>query len=262
MSINQRPLKVSVIGAGPDLVLLHGWAMHSEIFSRLATDLAGQYRLHLVDLPGHGQNHALPLSADLGELAAQIAEVVPPAAWLGWSLGGLIALQAALDGTADIQQLILLSATPAFVQTDNWPIGMQAEVFLRFAEELETDYKATLQRFLAMGVGGSKDAGYQLRRLRGGLSSAPLPTQQTLLTGLDLLRTTDLSSSLSLLQLPVMLIGGGKDQLITPLAMRRTRKLIPDARLHILEASGHTPFIGQRRTVVTQINDFLREHHE
>src|SRR5690606_40089530 len=52
--------------------------------------LAPHFRLHLVDLPGHGHSRdsALPLHPAM--VASEIAARTPPAIWLGWSLGGLL----------------------------------------------------------------------------------------------------------------------------------------------------------------------------
>ncbi len=253
-------LKVQVTGSGPDLVLLHGWAMNSGIFSRLTAELEKHYRLHLVDLPGHGSNHEYTLTTDINELAVQIAAVVPPASWLGWSLGGLVALQAALAECTEVRRLILLSATPAFVQTESWPEGMDAEVYLGFSAQIEADFSRALQRFMALEVGGSKDASYQLKCLRMGLKEAPVPGRQTLLNGLEILRVTDLSGRINQLDMPTLIIGGSQDRLISPQALRRTAELIAGAQLHILPATGHTAFIGKRQGLVaTHIHEFLRD---
>ena len=45
-------------GGSPDLVLLHGWAMHSGVWRGVRDRLAEHFRLHLVDLPGHGLSPA------------------------------------------------------------------------------------------------------------------------------------------------------------------------------------------------------------
>ena len=49
-------LKISSRGQGPELVLLHGWAMHSGIWGGVVDVLASEFRVNLVDLPGHGQS--------------------------------------------------------------------------------------------------------------------------------------------------------------------------------------------------------------
>ena len=54
------PLHVESSGDGPPLVLLHGWAMHGGLFATLLPSLAQQFRVHVVDLPGHG--HSPPVT--------------------------------------------------------------------------------------------------------------------------------------------------------------------------------------------------------
>ena len=51
-------LHVESRGAGPDLVLLHGWAMHGGIWGDAGEQLGRRFRLHLVDLLGHGYSPA------------------------------------------------------------------------------------------------------------------------------------------------------------------------------------------------------------
>ena len=47
-------LHVERLGSGPDLVLLHGWALHGGAWAPVAKRLAPRFRVHVVDLPGHG----------------------------------------------------------------------------------------------------------------------------------------------------------------------------------------------------------------
>jgi len=89
-------LHVESSGSGPDLVLLHGWAMHGGIFAPLTPLLAAHFRVHVVDLPGHGRSAGCTESIETRACAAAIAARVPRALWVGWSYGGLVSLQAAL----------------------------------------------------------------------------------------------------------------------------------------------------------------------
>ncbi len=49
-------LHVEIRGAGPDLVLLHGWALHGGMWGPWIDELSRRARLHLIDLPGHGRS--------------------------------------------------------------------------------------------------------------------------------------------------------------------------------------------------------------
>ena len=58
-------MHITVRGQGPDLVMLHGWSMHSAVWHDLADALASRFTLHLVDLPGHGQSDWLSGDFDI-----------------------------------------------------------------------------------------------------------------------------------------------------------------------------------------------------
>ncbi|NIV36280.1 MAG: alpha/beta fold hydrolase, partial [Anaerolineae bacterium] len=100
-------LYIDLRGNGPDLVMLHGWGLHGGLFGPVIEPLAERFRLHLVDLPGHGRSPMLEGKYTLERIAEAITGEVPAGAhWLGWSLGGRIALAAAAAGTA-VDKLIL-----------------------------------------------------------------------------------------------------------------------------------------------------------
>ena len=109
-----KPL-IEVTGSGPDLVLVHGWGMHRGVWGHAARDLALNYRLHLVDLPGHGTACGEILDDDLSGLASGIMERVPEACWMGWSMGGLITLQALIEHSAHVRSAVLVACNPSFV---------------------------------------------------------------------------------------------------------------------------------------------------
>ena len=72
-------MRIETQGAGADLVMIHGWAMHAGIFAGLARALAPNFRLHLVDLPGHGYSRDDAGSLDPADCARRIAEQTPRA---------------------------------------------------------------------------------------------------------------------------------------------------------------------------------------
>lgn len=81
-------LHTESIGTGPDLVLLHGWAMHSGVWNGVRERLARHFRLFLVDLPGHGFSPACE-PGTLERVVEMISDILPPSCMVcGWSLGG------------------------------------------------------------------------------------------------------------------------------------------------------------------------------
>ena len=124
MTTDAPALHVESRGSGPDLVLLHGWALHGGVWGPWLDELAKHARLHVLDLPGHGRSAAVATPGDLGALARAVSGSVPPgAAVLGWSLGGMVALELARQRLADITALVLIATTPSFVRRSDWPHG-------------------------------------------------------------------------------------------------------------------------------------------
>ncbi len=251
-------MHIERIGNGPDLVMLHGWAMHAGIFSPVIKALSERYTLHLVDFPGHGRSGEGAGDAEPGRLAAAVADRVPAgAAWLGWSLGGLVALKAAADRPGDVDRLIMVAAPPRFTTAPHWPHGVDAAVFEEFAQDLATDFNATLQRFLALEVHGSDTAHQDLHQMRADAFRHGLPNAGALTAGLDLLRSADLTGELRTLETPVLFLGGRRDRLVPWRSIQDAAAMAPAATAEIIPGAGHAPFIGQPGTFLESVKRFL-----
>lgn len=243
-------------GDGPSLVLLHGWAMHGGVFASLLPRLTRSFTVHLVDLPGHGRSRDSALPLALEPVVAAIAARVPRAVWCGWSLGGLFALHAAAMRPQAVEKFALLCASPRFVRSDDSRYGMSPEIFRDFASGLRTDYRGTLDRFLALEAFGSDDARGELRALRAELFARGEPAAHLLADGLALLETTDLRDVLPRLAIPSLWIAGRRDRLVDPRAMCAAAALVPGSRFAQIEHGGHAPFLTHAAEVATLLEAF------
>lgn len=253
-----RPV-IETRGSGPDLVLVHGWGMHRGVWGKAAEDLAADYCLHLVDLPGHGSAREERLDDDLKALAASIIEQVPEAAWLGWSMGGLVTLQAMIDQPGRISRAILVASNPSFVVRPHWPEAVPETLFTDFGLQLKEDFEGTLNRFLLLETLGSDTARESLRELKNDLRAGPMPDIHALRAGLSILRQTDYSHDLPGLSVDTLWMAGGRDRLVPPEAMEKASALAPGGRFHRMRGAGHAPFIGHRQDFVTVVRNFLGE---
>lgn len=252
-------LFINTLGKGPDLVLLHGWGLHGDIFGPVVEPLAKHYRLHLVDLPGHGRSSMLEADYTIDNVAMTIAGQVPlGAAWLGWSLGGRITLAAAASGVA-ISKLILVGANPCFTQKPDWPHAMPESELEQFAASLRDNYKATLLRFIAVQSRGSERAREELRNLREALFAHGEPAPAALAGGLDILRRADLRPVLSRIQQPALVLHGERDTLAPLAAAEYTAAQLPKGTLKVIHGAGHAPFISHTDDFVTELMAFLHE---
>ena len=185
-------LHVTRRGSGAPLVLLHGWALNGGVFQTLLPDLARYHEVWVVDLPGHGGSAPADAATVEAWLEPVLAAVPDRAHWLGWSLGGMLALAAAYAEHDRIAGLTLMAATPCFTQREGWPHGVGAGLLSELADDLARDYAHTVGRFLSLQVLGSVDARSTLRSLNEALRRAPRPSDEGLRQGLRLLSETDL----------------------------------------------------------------------
>ena len=249
-------LHIDTLGHGPDLVLLHGWAMHSGVFAGLAEALAPWFTLHLVDLPGHGHSHDSALPVALEPVVDALVSRVPNALWAGWSLGGLFALHAAATRPQAVDGLAMLCASPRFVRGDDWPLGMSPEIFRGFALGLRSDYRATLDRFIALEAFGSDGARSEMRMLRDEVFSRGEPAAHVLADGLGLLEGSDLRASLPSLTMPTLWLAGRRDRLVDPRAMQAAAAQVPRADVTVVEHAGHAPFLTHVDEVAAALSRF------
>lgn len=253
-------MHIKVIGKGPDLVMLHGWSMNSAVWHDLADTLAHNFTLHLVDLPGHGksdwQADALELDIVVNNLANELPET---AYWLGWSLGGLISIAFADRFPASVKKLVLMSATPCFVQAADWRFAVDQSIFKAFADNLEDDQTATLQRFLLLQARGSQHSRDTIRQLTQQLTIEKPPVAEALQAGLKLLIEIDLRTQLSALQCPVKMILGERDRLIPKQMLDDVKLLNTKLETSLLAGAGHAPFIAQATQCQHEIEHFLND---
>ena len=247
-------LHVDVYGDGPDLVLVHGWGMHGGLWQSWAAELGRSFRVHVVDLPGHGLSAHAEVPQTLAAWATRVGDVVPAdASWLGWSLGGLVALAAAGSGEQRIRSLVLLASTPRFVTATDWQPAVAVDVFDQFAQQLENDIERTLGRFLALQVRKADHSGETLRHLRAAWGGRPAPAMQALRTGLGFLRESDLRATLAQLSMPVYWLLGERDTLVPP----AVANVFPGVHTALVPGAGHAPFLSHPGHCTGQLQRWL-----
>ena len=143
--------------AKPHLALIHGWGLGRAAWQPVLPALSAHCEVHLVDLPGYGE--AAADARNFEETAARIVDSLPAGTILcGWSLGALLALEAACRRPAHISGLVLVGATPSFVQHDDWPHAQPATLLDGFTAAVRKRPGDTLQRFVALLNQGDANA--------------------------------------------------------------------------------------------------------
>jgi pimeloyl-[acyl-carrier protein] methyl ester esterase len=237
-------MAVSVENDKPVLVLVHGWGLNHAVWQQILPQLAEHFVVLTPDLPGFGLATHYPEPYTLADVAAMVATQIPAGSLvLGWSLGGLVATQIALDYPDKVKALALVASSPCFVAGDDWP-GMAPAVLSQFAAALAKDVALTIDRFLAIQALGSETARQEIKLLKQALLSLPLPQPVALAGGLTILATDDLRSRLTELCMPVAGCYGRLDSLVPAAMLTKLQALLPQSEFTVLPKASHAPFIS------------------
>ena len=237
-------------GKGKPLVLLHGWGFNGDIWDDIAAELAQEWHLYQVDLPGHGRSPMCDYT--LPSLTKELATYLPSKAiWMGWSLGGLLAM--AMARYYPVRALVLVSTSPRFIITDNWPHAITPAVLKKFSQQLQGDTSGTLQRFLALQVSNRS----QLRYLKMFLKKTCAPQVSALAGGLQLLQNTDLRSELPHILCPALLCLGGCDTLVPIGVEKDCQQCWPNLQTVCIKPAAHIPFLSHPDIFMPLIKRFI-----
>lgn len=243
----------------PVLALVHGWGMNARVFDALADRLANDFDVRALDLPGHGGRAALAGNTLQG-WADDLAQQLPDNTMLlGWSLGGQVAMRAALDHPRKVTRLILLASTPKFVATEEWQRGMAPADLQDFGAALLADPQATLLRFLSLQTRGMSGQKAMLQQLRQTLLAAPAPSREALAGGLAILRDTDLRAELPQLTQPTLILHGALDTLTPPAAGAWLAETLPAAQHIAFSGAAHAPHLSHGIAVAAAIGRFAHD---
>ncbi|HEX7031357.1 MAG TPA: pimeloyl-ACP methyl ester esterase BioH [Gammaproteobacteria bacterium] len=254
------PLKVDSLGEGPDLVVLHGWALNCGLFDGIADALAARFRVHFIDLPGHGHNAGVELPANIDDVARLVLEAAPRNAnWLGWSLGGQTALAAAVMAPERVTRLVTVASTPRLVAGPDWPKAVPESTLQEMARNLHSDFRRTVKDFLSLQVLGDEHAQALLRELRKKAYAHGEPRPASLATGLKILHELDLRPRLGGVRAPLLAVMGSRDRLAPPSADEFLAENVPDGRNITIRGAAHAPFISHPGEFMKVTMDFLCE---
>ena len=250
-------MHIKKIGKGKDLVLIHGWGMHSSIWEPIINKFSNEYTLHLVDIPGMGKSHVID-PYDLDHVVEAISKALPTSFdILGWSLGSLIALKMSLMYPKKIHRMVLVGGTPCFINQKDWSYGVDVRDFNDFANKLFKNYKSTMINFYTLQLMHSKNSKLLIKELKRIDEAENPPEVKSLQLGLDILLNNDLRDDINKIQHQTLLITGNMD-LLTPMsASMWLENQLKAGQLKVIEGASHIPFLSHPDEFLNHLDQFL-----
>jgi len=222
-----------------ELVLVHGF-----------TQTAGSWSPVLDQLPIAARAIDVPVGPDFVDVAHALD--VGPATYVGYSQGGRLCLQLALDRPEVVQRLVLVSASPGIADPRERAARREADE--RLAEEIERDgVDAFLERWLALPLFAT------LPRERSGIDERRAGnTVEGLTSQLRVLGQGAQPSNwdrLGELRMPVLLVVGELDTKYVDIAHRMAER-IADVHVETVAGAGHACHLEQPEQIAHLVTSF------
>lgn len=257
-------LHVVSSGHGAPVLMLHGFTGSSETWAPLREALGARFATLAVDLPGHGRSGAPedPGRYALGRLAGDIARVldafgVERAAVLGYSLGARAALRFALDHPARVAALVLESVSPGIVDPGERAARLASDTVLADAIEREgvARFVDLWEQWPLFATQAALPEATRARLRAQRLANRSRGLANTL-RGAGAGAEEPVLDQLATLSAPTLVIAGALDTKYVALG-KLVERLMPRARLSVVEAAGHAVHLEQPTAFAALVADFL-----
>ncbi len=229
-------------------VILGGWGHPVASLAPLRNALQGAgFSVHTLSAD---QMFADSAAAPLDQARAAVSDAAPDVL-LGWSLGGMIALQWIAEEKG--LPAVVIASGAAFCRAPDYKAGLPRRELRGLQRAFRRNPEAAMASFIALcaephpppasGEGQSDNSEKNAARERG----------------LAYLDETDLRPILPRIRGPVAILHGREDRVMPPDQARTLATLLPAARLEWIEGAGHDAVLRAPHIAVRAARDLLRE---
>lgn len=242
--------------SAPAVVLLHSLATHSELWAFQVPAWSAHFRVISVDLPGHGRSAVPAGNVSLAGMAREVVAVldhlqIARAALVGLSLGGMVAQAVALGHAHRVTAMVIAHA------------GARTDASVR---EI---WEQRIQQFEAGGLAGLSHPTLERWFPRAFSESSPITMawmarliEETDPRGyvgaIRAIQDLDHLDRLPSVAVPTLVIAGEADAAVPSTVASMVAHRIPNARLRLLEGTGHIGNVQQPILFTELVGQFLK----
>lgn len=246
-------------GSRRPVVLVHGWGVTAHCWDTvLPALLTAGHEVALLDHRACGRSDKdfddVSIEAIGSDVAAVVRHLGLRAPVLnGWSLGGAVAVAAAVELGDEVAGLVLTGgATPRYTATDDWPYGGTVSDLEGVLAGLAADRASTFRA--VVGAVCAKPVSQDVLDWIWGQFMESGPRADATVRALG---EVDQRASIAALSCPVLLLCGREDAFVAFDGVAASRELYRDARLVEFAGVGHAPFLEEGETYRAELLSFL-----
>ncbi|HEY1777483.1 MAG TPA: alpha/beta fold hydrolase [Solirubrobacteraceae bacterium] len=253
-------------GAGPAVLFIHGLGGRWQSWIENIPRVAASHRAVAFDLPGFGRSQ-LPVEPITIEAYAAVIQrlcdllELESLVVVGNSMGGAVAIAAALELPELVRATVLVS--PAAISLADFNPAPAAAVLAALSrtplgspQGMHSILRRSRARHLAFAAlvrHPTLIATDTLSELIGGRGAPGLAG------AIEAMLATELGASVGEVSQPVLIVQGREDMLVPLRLSRRLADELPNARLEVLEDTGHLPMIERPARFNELLLDFVAE---
>lgn len=253
---NSNELEVREVGAGPTVILVHGYPLDGAMWSSVARRLSDRFRILKPDLPGHGEN-PVPSDGSIGGYAdfieALVAAAGTPVGMAGFSMGGYVSLALMRRRPNGVRALALVD-TRARADDPATKLARDQSIATLRGQGVGPIADGILPKLLSPEAANKKDLVERVRRV------ILRQNADTLASDLAAMRDRDDSTDLlPEIDVPTLVLAGGADVISPPEEARAIAAAIPAGRFIEIPGAGHLTPMESPTTVAGALGDFFTE---
>lgn len=239
------------------IVLLHGWGSSSNSWQPIIPALQKNANVIAIDLPGFGASPAIE-NFSLNVVLELIAAHLPDQAIImGWSFGGMLAVQMAARYPQKISRVITLASNVKFIASRDYETAMSLAINRQFMKGFEQSPEDTLKLFGGLMVQGDVNDRALLKKMRS--MAIPETINSNWLQSLQVLAQLDNRECFAQLTQPGLHLLGEADALVPVSAAQSLSALNTKQHIKVLPETAHALHWSQPEVVMQLITSFLAE---
>ncbi len=247
-------------GAGPPVVLGHSYLCHGGMWREQLPALTAAFRVINPDLRGHGRSGAITGPFSLYDAVDDVVAVldrlgIERAFWCGLSIGGMVALRAALVRPERVAGLVLMD-TDAGAETAFGRLKYRAMALGVRALGVAPLLPSVAR--LMFGATTRRNNPALVDEWKKEIAAVHVPSALRCLDAL--LGRDSLLDRLDQVRAPALILVGDEDRSLPPPKSRRIHGRLGDSTLRLIPAAGHLSALEQPSAVNAALLSFLGAH--